>query len=150
VAKITSWYLWTFLCDIFVNDDVALTHSGLFYFIQFFVLSLPQYILRTLSFGTLLMVLRGRSTRSTLSDFIVLKFFPAPLFLQIHIQHFSHSPCQCASLSFSLCISIAQLCRVQYCTPNELPVSVLLWALCRSLGRRHFRYNRSLNDSYHC
>jgi len=31
------------------------------------------------------MVLRGRSTLSTLSDFIVLRFFPAPLFLYTHI-----------------------------------------------------------------
>lgn len=31
-----------------------------------------------LSFGTRLIVLRGRSTRSTLSDLIVFKFLPAP------------------------------------------------------------------------
>jgi len=36
-----------------------------------------------LSFGTLLIVLRGRNTRSTLRDLIVLRFFPAePLSLK--------------------------------------------------------------------
>ena len=44
----------------------------------------------TLSLGTLLMVLSGRRTRSTLSDFIVLKFLPAPLFLQHTSRIHSH------------------------------------------------------------
>ena len=62
----------------------------------------PQLV--TFSLGTLLMVLSGRSTRSTLRDLMVLRFFPA---LSLHTGHsgnplssltfdlftLSHSPC---------------------------------------------------------
>ena len=41
---------------------------------------------RTFSLGTRLIVLSGRSTRRTLSDFIVLRFFPAPLEVSLDLE----------------------------------------------------------------
>jgi len=62
-----------------------------------------------LSFGTLLMVLRGRSTRSTLNDFMVLRFFPASLFLHITSPQSYTMPVPVCITVVLLCVSTARL-----------------------------------------
>ena len=77
----------------------------------------------TLSLGTLLMVLSGRSTRSTLRDLMVLRFFPA---LSLHTIHASNSLNRVGPFLPSL----SMLCR----QAGALSTKVNMFCMCAVSG----------------